>query len=426
MSVRTIAIRFPSPPSTADALRMAATTTAGATVGVVIAGATGMYNAAPVLVGIVLGLLSGSPHRRSVDALLAQGTLAVGLAALASQLFATNSPGVAWPLTLLAASVAINGAAGDDLRVRGRRVVGPAIAVGLAFLGAFVAADLIALNWMVTDVGFTAAAAAGIGVAGYLGDSLAGARYDASAEPAALLGERAAESSDAGEHASRGRQRRAPGRPAHGLSVPGGDGAARQRGARPAIDDAEFGAALRAFEARAASVEGLLTTLAEERPDEVYLLDDLREGVAGSVRDARDAVARWSLAGVHDEAERREALRARLTANRDRAAVEADVRLRGAISAAIARQERALAGLDEMRSARQRFRFRLEEAAAGLDVLHAAVARALTAGGELDHAEVDALVDALGEAQVFFETELEEAGVPAEGTSVYAEAVAPA
>ncbi len=74
----------------------------------------------------------------------------------------------------------------------------------------------------------------------------------------------------------------------------------------------------------------------------------------------------------------------------------------------LSRQRRALEELRRVEVARRTFAFRLQQVEAGLELLQLAVERALAEGSRIDNAEVDALVEALGDTNALFESEFEQ------------------
>jgi hypothetical protein len=150
-------------------------------------------------------------------------------------------------------------------------------------------------------------------------------------------------------------------------------------------------------------VDELLDRLSECRPDDAVLIDEIRDGVSATVRAARRGLSRWELVDRDAESARVGRLEMRVSANHAELEREADPTVIRSIEATLARQTRALAALKSVDASRRTFAFRLEEAEASLEVLRLQVEHALTAGDELDHAEVDSLVEALGDAHALFE-----------------------
>ena len=343
---------------------MAAFSAIGGTVGAMVALNTGVFNAVPTLIGIVAGLALSSPHRaKTFDGVLSRSVFSLGLASLAGVAFTNSTPETAWALALAATASAVGVSPG----IRGKRVVAGALAaiafLGLSFaLATFVGNSLVA-QWAVDDVWVTAIASAIVGAGGYLGASAT-------------------------------------------ASIPEGADLTRPRLQEEAetIESAgDFAAQWTDLCRTANGVEDLLDRLSECRPDDAVLIDEIRDGVTATVQAAQRGLARWELVDRDAEAVRVSRLEERVCANRAALDDEADEAVARSIEATLGRQVRALEALKAVDASRRTFAFRLEEAEASLEVLRLQVEHALTAGDELDHAEVDALVDALSDAHALFE-----------------------
>ena len=372
MNARTLEIPIPRALPVSDLGRMAAFSAVGGTVGAVVAMNTPMFNALPTLVGIVAGLALSSPHRgKRLDALLSRSVFSLGLASLAGVAFVGSSLEVAWALAIAAGVSAI----GASPSARGKRLVvgvlGAALFVGLGFaLATFVGTSLVA-QWATDDVWVTAIASAIVGAGGYLAASSTAAPLEVDAD-----------------------------RP-------------RLQEAQAATESAgDFQAQWQDLTRTASGVEDLLDRLSECRPDDAVLIDEVRDGVTATVRAAQRGLARWELVDREAESARVRRLEERVADNRIALESEGDAAVVRSIEATLTRQERALEALKAVDALRRTFAFRLEEAEASLEVLRLQVEHALTAGDELDHAEVDALVDALADAHALFE-EAESAPVAA-------------
>lgn len=370
MTTRTIELTLPSGVHAGQAARMAALTATGGALGAVAAMNLGTFNAIPILMGIVGGLLLGSPHRPNVaDGVLSHGLFAVGLASLGGAAFSNFNQEQGWLLAIAAALIAVGFRPG----LRGGRlaagVIAAAACISAAFAAAFAAGDAAVSFWGVDDVWVTAMASGIVGVGGYL----------------------AAAASDVVAPRQHGSE--AP-RITHGVTVT--DAAS--------VDDSagDFQAQWDDLARTADGVTELLDRLEECRPDDALLIDEIRQGVCATVGGARRGLSRWELVDRDAENERVARLEERVCSNRNALENEPDAAVLATIEATVARQERALRALKAVDSSRRTFAFRLEEAEASLEVLRLQVERALTAGDELDHAEVDALVDALGDAHALF------------------------
>ncbi|MFT6398123.1 MAG: hypothetical protein ACJAYU_002878 [Bradymonadia bacterium] len=332
----------------------------------------GVFNAIPILVGIVAGLLLGSPHRpKGADSVLSRGLFALGLASLGGAAFSNFEHLQGWALSIAASLVAV----GYQPGLRGGRlmagVAASAAFIALGFAAAFAAGEAAVSFWVVEDVWVTAMASGIVGASGYLAASVSEvvAPRHTGSEPL-----RIAVSADA----------------------------ERVLDERVTDSAGDFQAQWDDLARTAGGVTDLLDRLEECRPDDALLIDEVRLGVCATISGARRGLSRWELVDREAENVRVTRLEERVCTNRDALLNEADLAVSATIEATVARQERALTALKAVDSSRRTFSFRLEEAEASLEVLRLQVERALTAGDELDHAEVDSLVDALGEAHALF------------------------
>lgn len=369
MTTRTIELTIPSGLRPSLGARMAATTAMGGTVGAVIAMSVGVFNAIPILIGIVAGLLIGSPHRaRVLDGMLSRGLFALGLASLGGAAFSNFNQGQGWGFAIAASLVAV----GLQPGLRGRRLVGGVAVAGAivaaGFAAAFAIGDAVVSFWGVDDVWVVALASGIVGASGY-----------AAAVASEVIAPKQS-SSDSPRLARVADEER--------TSEPDSAG--------------DFQGQWDDLARTADGVTELLDRLEECRPDDALLIDEIRQGVSATVTGARRGLSRWELVDRDAENERVARLEERVRSNREALDVESDAAVSASIEATISRQARALTALKAVDSSRRTFAFRLEEAEASLEVLRLQVERALTAGDELDHAEVDSLVDALGEAHALF------------------------
>ena len=365
MNARTIELTLPLLVSASTSGRMVAFSALGGAVGAAVAAATGVFNAVPILVGIVAGLTLSSPHRpRTFDILISRLLFALGLASLAGISFAEFESSTGWCLAVAAALAGVGAAPGLNTRRLFWAGALAAVVVGGAYaLATFVGSTLVS-QWFVDDVWVTAVAAGVVGAGGALASGVMSN----------------------------------PSRPDHRAELPA---------QAEVIGDEAFGGDFQeewtALAHTAEGVERLLDRLAALRPDDAVLLDELRAGVGATVSAAERGLARWRLVDREAEAARVARLQERVDRNRAVLDAETDPQVAASIEATLARQDRALEALRAVEASRRTFAFRLEEAEASLEVLRLEVERALTAGDDLDHAELDTLVDALGDAHALFE-----------------------
>lgn len=348
-----------------DAVRVIAATSVGGLVGSAAATALAVAPAAPVLVGMSVALLAASRFTvTDAEGLAARGPLAIGASAFAGALFAAGWQPVAWAFVAVAFAAAGGAERGASSRRRAAVLAGTAagalggIAVSSMLLQTF------GLLWVMSDL----AAASLIG-------GLAGAGV--------VVGQRTP------EWVTRVRRRRL-------------ERSVDDRTQAASSDADPVRRAATRVEESAARVLALLDRLAAERPNELVLVDEIRRGVEQTRDGAAKGVARWAVVRHGEEQRRAVALRSRIEANEAQAEAAPSAALRVVIEQTVARQRAALDELEAVDARRQVFAFRLEQAEAGLELLQLSVERAVTEGDELDHAEVDVLVDTLNEAHAFF------------------------
>ena len=365
MRARTIELSLPPLVSASTAGRMIAYSAVGGAVGTAVAVGTGVFNALPILVGIVAGLVLSSPHRPpSFDLLLSRGLFALGLASLAGVAFAEYEDATGWVLAIAAALSAVGASPGIASKRLFWGGAAAAAALAVAYALATYVGNAFVNQWVVDELLVTTVAAGIVGAGGAIASGLT-SRQDTPETRGAL--------------------------------------AASSKAAVATSSGGDFEEEWAQLAETAGGVEELLDRLAVLRPDDAVLLDELRGGVRATVGAAERSLARWELVDRDAETTRLERLEGLVARNEAALAGELDPAVAASIEATLSRQVRALEAVRTVEASRRTFAFRLEEAEASLEVLRLEVARALTAGDELDHAELDALVDALGDAHALFE-----------------------
>ena len=357
MTDRTMTLSLSVPESAVSAVRMVLATVVGGLVGAAIAPHIAVFNAVPILIGLTLGLFVGSPWRSGkLEDLVSRGALALGSAFLAGELFDRAENVAAWALAIFGMAVAI-GLTGNRMRERVASfcIAGASAAVGFASIFALEEAGV--LFWTLDGFGSSALVSALVGGVAWAGTRVSNRMVETAKEA----------------------QKRAE------INL-------------HEVETTDFEHEYDELTDAADRVQQLLSNLERSHPEEAGMVDRIRESVDGTMKQAERALVRWRLASQTKRDDRVERIRSRIADNEARLEAEKDASVRRELKLTLERQQSTLEAHERIESGRRSFGFRLQQVQAGLEMLELAIEQTMTGSRDLDSVDVDAMIEAMQEA----------------------------